>query len=851
MSVLAGLQVLLGRYAGQSDFAVATPIANRNRSETEGLIGFFVNQLVLRADLHGDPTFLELLARVREVTLGAYAHQDVPFEKVVEELAPERSVNRAPLFQVMLMLQNAPQQSLELPGLTVAAFGGGPELIKLDLRLVLQETPDGLAGSLDFSSDLFSRSTMAGFVEQLVALFGSIVDDPARHVSELSILSPGSRARVIEASAGGVVDYAVAPGVHHAIARQAEAAPDAIALVHEHQHVTYEQLEWRANQLARYLQGLGIGPEVRVGLAADRGVDLIAGMLGIMKSGGAYVPVDADHPMERVAYLLRDAQPAVLLTHERLRKKLPSTWAQVVCLDSDWDEIARFEGAPADSRVISDQLAYIIYTSGSTGRPKGVGVTHAALANCTETLARGFAIGREDRGFQFVSPTFDAFGSEVLPVLAGGGALVLHQSPGTLSPAAFWTLIARQQITTVHLPPHYWSQVVDHLETGGDTPDGVALRLLVSGGDVQPLDKLRGWPAASGARTRFVNAYGPTEATVTATQFEVALPSPMREPFARLPIGQPIANVRVYVLDARGEPTPPGLPGELCIGGAGVARGYLNAPDATAGVFVPDRFADRAGARMYRTGDLARWRGDGLLEFMGRVDDQVKVRGYRIEPGEVEAILGQHAGLRECVVVARHDGRDGARLVAYVVPLTSPGPSSRELREHLQTQLPDYMLPSAFIPLDALPRTHVGKLDRTALPALEDVQERSHAHVPPVTEVERTLAEIWAQVLDMPCVGLEDSFFDLGGHSLLATQVVSRVRTVFGIELPLRVLFETPTFGRIAAIVSELMAVSTDAASVGVPTEVPQDASDRFFAARLDHLSEEELDAIIDSVTRS
>ncbi|HEY7767793.1 amino acid adenylation domain-containing protein [Longimicrobium sp.] len=764
-------------------------MAGRTRKELEELIGFFVNTLVLRTDLSGDPSFREVLRRAREATLGAYEHQDVPFEKLVAELQPERSFSHAPLFQVMFAVQNAGDGGgCALSGLTVSGAGAELASAKFDLSLVLAATAEGLRGGLNYSTDLFERGTIDRMVGHLERVLEQVVANADVRLSRMDLLGAVERARVLEEWNRTDAEYASSSCIHELFERQVERAPGAPAVVFGDEHLSYAELNARANRLAHDLRSRGVGPEVRVGLCLERGPEMVAAVLAVWKAGGAYVPLDPAYPRERLAYMLGDSAPAVVLTQRAVAQALAGVLdglgGGVPVLELDGPAPAwasQPDTNPSRGGVTPEHPAYVIYTSGSTGRPKGVLVPHRGLANVAAAQQRVFGVGPDDRVLQFASFSFDAAAFELVMALASGAALCVAPRDELLPGPGLLALLRRHAVTTVTLPPSALAALpVEELP---------ALRTITVAGEALPAELVERW----GTRHRLWNLYGPTEATIWSTAAECA------DRARRPDIGAPIANVRAYVLDAALEPLPVGVPGELYVGGAGVARGYLGRQGLTAERWIPDPFGGEPGARLYRTGDRARWLADGRLDFIGRMDDQVKVRGFRIEPGEIEARLGEHTAVREAVVIVREDAPGDRRLAAYIV-----GEAETEaLREHLRRTLPEYMVPSAFVYLDALPLTPNGKVDRKALPAPE-YAAAADQYVAPRTPVEEVLAGMWAEVLRLERVGVTENFFELGGHSLLATRVVTRVREVFALEVPLRAFFEGPTVAELAGRVEEM-----------------------------------------------
>jgi len=850
MTLLAAFQTLLYRYTGQEDVSVGTAIANRNRTEIEGLIGFFVNTLVMRTNLSGEPGFREVLKRVREVALGAYAHQDLPFEMLVEALQPERDLSHTPIFQAAFALQNTPMETLELPGLTLSPLDVDSGTAKFDLTLVMAEGPDGLSGAVEYNTDLFDTTTIRRMVGHFQTLLTGIVDDPEQSISHLPLLTEREQQQLLVDWNATALATPTDRCAHELFEDHVARRPEAVAVTFEGQTLTCQELNRRANQLAHYLQKLGVGPEVLVGISTDRSLEMVVGVLGILKAGGAYLPLDPTYPQERLAFMQEDARVSVLLTQSHLLERLgvnrktqnvkrDTQYAirNTICLDTDWEVIAQEPDTNPVSNVTPDNLAYVIYTSGSTGKPKGTMLSHQGLSNLTEAQRRAFDIREGSRILQFSPLSFDASVWETFMALANGATLCLGRQEVLASGRELVRMLREERVTNVTLPPSVLSVL--------PTEELPQLETVISAGEACSAELVARW--ASGRD--FFNAYGPTETTVCASMYLCADQEPEGPP-----IGRPIANTELYVLDKNLQPVPIGVPGELYIGGTGVARGYLNRPELTAERFVPDPFTPSAspphrkgeggmGARLYKTGDLVRYRTDGNIEFLGRIDHQVKVRGFRIELGEIETVLEQHPGLRESVVIAREDVPGDKRLVAYVVPkderpkTEDKGPSSLvgKLRTFLKEKLPDYMVPSVFVVLEALPLSPSGKVDRQALPAPDGARPAlEREYVPPRTPVEKELAEICAELLGVEQVGVYDSFFELGGHSLLATQFISRVREAFDVEVSLRTLFEHPTVAELAERIERLK--QAEQAQVGKIAEMLK---------KVKHLSEDEVMALL------
>ncbi|HEX8282851.1 MAG TPA: amino acid adenylation domain-containing protein [Pyrinomonadaceae bacterium] len=803
MTLLAAFAALLKRHSGEGDVVVGSPIANRNRAETEGLIGFFVNTLAVRTRLGGDPTFAEALRGVRDVVLGAYAHQDVPFERVVEELKPERDLSRSPVFQVMFAWQNASSDELRLEGVRIAYEGARVETAKYDLGLTMWERDGVLEGLVDYSTDLYEGERIEKLTGHFVALLEKIVAGPEGRLSQLAALPEAETRRQLVEWNDTRAEYPRDLCVHELFEARAASEPNATALLCEGVEISFGELNRRANRLARGLRRLGAGPETVVGLCLAQSAELPIAMLAVLKAGAAYLPLDPSYPAERLNYLLADSRAAVLLTERPLAEKFDDGAAQVLCLDALAAELAREPDANVESGVAPDNAAYVIYTSGSTGTPKGVVVPHRGLVNHATAVARRYGLRAADRVLQFAAPAFDVAAEEIFPTWLSGAAVVLWPERHGVSFAEFNRFAESNALTVLNLPTPYWQEWVQSL-AGGRQQLPETLRVMVVGSAAGLPERFATWRRLAGQGVRTFNAYGPTEATITSTVHELC-DAPAGDELAAVPVGRPVANTRAYLLDAQLTLVPAGAPGELYLGGVQLARGYLSRPALTAERFIPDPFSSEPGARLYRTGDLARYTAAGELEFLGRADDQVKIRGHRIELGEVEAVLAQHAGVRDVVVIAADAGRGEKFLAAYVVAAHEQ-PTVAELRSHLRARLPEYMMPGSFVFLAALPLTPNGKVDLRALPAADDALAGLISNVAPRTPDEEMLAGLWADVLKLEGVGIRDNFFDLGGHSLLATQVVSRVREMFGVEVALRQLFERPTVEALAEAVAEARA---------------------------------------------
>jgi amino acid adenylation domain-containing protein len=791
MTVLAAFKALLARYTNQTDIVVGTPVANRGQAETEGLIGFFLNTLVLRTDFSGNPTFAELLGRVRETALGAYAHQEIPFEKLVEELQPRRGLSHSPFFQVMFVLENVAQWESGgtqiLSGLTMSRFPIGRAAAKFDLTLLIRESPDGWSCFIENNTDLFDTQTIDRLVTHFQTLLEAAVAQPELRLSELPLLSTAERQQLlVEWNATEVTGFEHAC-IHELFEKQARRTPDACAVFFEGVRLSYAELNARANQIAHHLRRHGVGPESVVGICVGRSADLAVSVLATLKAGGAYLPLDPNYPRERLQFMLKDAAVEVLLTHEGARDVLPSHSAKVICLDSDAEAFAGESTVNPRASVARENPGYVIYTSGSTGRPKGICMPHRALVNLIEWNRASMPAAAST--LQFASLNFDVSFQEMFSTWSTGGTLFIVSDELRLDIEGLAHFISEQRIEKVTLPVVVLQQLAERCSARPQILS--SLRIAITTGEqlritppvVQLFKALRG--------CRLHNHYGPSETHVVTAL--VTSDAPDTWP-AQPSIGRPIFNTQIYVLDGHLQPVPLGVIGELYIGGDMLARGYLDRPALTAEKFIPDPFHTRAGSRLYRTGDLARYLPNGNIEFLGRIDHQVKIRGFRVEPGEVESVLGQHSSVVETVVLALADAGSEQRLIAYLVCEPGYESSQSEWRRYLAERLPEYMIPAHFVTMKELPLTANGKLDRRALPAPgRSRPELESAYEPPRNAIEEVVVRVWAEVLNVERIGVNDNFFDLCGHSLSATGVVFRLREALRIDLPLRALYESPT----------------------------------------------------------
>jgi amino acid adenylation domain-containing protein len=802
MTLLAAFKILLARYAGQDDVAVGTPIANRNRIETESLIGFFVNTLVLRTDLSGNPPFTELLKQIREVTLGAFAHQDMPFEKLVEELQPERDITRTPFFQVMFSLQNAPVPAIKMSQVTMALLDD--EVIttsQFDLTFDSGELSDGrMECLLEYNTNIFERATVQRMLTHYTNLLESIVANPQQRIRQLPMLTDDERRQILVEWNATARDYPHDRCIQQLFEAQAERTPDAVAVVFGEERVTYAELNRRANQLGHYLKRLGVGPETRVGILLERSVEMPVALLAVLKAGGAYVAFDPSYPPERLLYMFEDSDVSVLLTQEKVVVGQPAHRVRIVCLEAERSSIEEHDARNVQSDSNASNLAYLVYTSGSTGRPKGILVAHRSVVNASYGFINNHRMTERDRLLQFASLSFDVSAEEFFATWFSGGCIVMRSEQTLSSFAEFTAVLQRENISIANLPASFWLEWLGVLaDQGGEVPKSV--RRVIVGNEKSLEETLAKWQRLIGPAVEWRNAYGPSETTITCSNYEPSSTGAAREEKSAVPIGRPVNNVQMYVLDSALQIVTTGVAGELYIGGDGVARGYNKQPAQTAERFLPNPYSQKRGERFYQTGDAVRFRADGNIEFLGRVDEQIKIRGFRIEPGEIEAVLAQHAGVRESVVVAGDDGRGGQRLIAYVVS-NNGNVRTDELREFLQQRLTEYMVPSIFVILETLPRTPNGKVDRRALPNV-DTTNADEAYIAPRSATERTIANIWQEVLKVEQVGINDNFFGLGGHSLLLVHAQSKVSEALRVNVSMIEMFKYPTISALAEHLSE------------------------------------------------
>lgn len=828
MTLLATFQVLLFRYTGQQDILVGTPIANRNRTEIEGLIGFFVNMLVLRTNLAGSPDFRELLHRVRETCLGAYAHQDLPFEQLVEALQPERNLSHTPLFQVVFQLQNTPSEHVELPGLAISSLKTDTALAKFDLNITVMEDEHGLPGVLEYNTDLFDEQTINRLLSHWQTLLESIVANPDCSIEKLPLLTTAERQLILVRWNDTRLDYGTNRCAHVLFEEQVERTPEHIATVFGNEQLSYGELNRRANQLARCLRMQGVEAELLVALLHERSNDLLIAILAVFKAGGAYFALDPQDPPARLRQLLERSHCPFILTTTKFAPLLtevlntmpPTTAPQVMCSEQLPWQTQDENNLPVCNKL--QNLAYVMYTSGSTGQPKGAMLEHRGMLNHLHAKIQGLNLTVSDSVAHTASQCFDISVWQFLAPLLVGGKVHIFDDEMVRDLAHHLEAFERYGITVFESAPSLLAVMLNTVESGNaERPPLAKVHGHICSGEALSPDLCRRWLKCYPS-IPIVNAYGATECSDDVTYYWVSQPPATAA--VRTPVGTPIRNMRQYVLDRYLEPVPVGIVGEVYFGGVGVGRGYLDDPWRTAEIFIADPFSDEPGARLYKTGDLARYLPDGNLDFLGRIDHQVKIRGFRIELEEIEAALREHASLRDVLVIAHKGASQDKQLVAYIVARQQPAPTTSELRGFLKTKLPDYMVPTIFMPLDAMPLNANGKVERRALPEPRvALTTPAVTFTEPGTPLEERLAQVWRNTLALEQVGIYDNFFEIGGHSLLATQLVSRLRTIFQVELSLRAIFEAPTISAQAEVIAQRLAEQIDSDMLAALEELSQD----------------------------
>ncbi|MDX1695323.1 MAG: amino acid adenylation domain-containing protein, partial [Ketobacteraceae bacterium] len=818
MTLLSALYALLQRYSGQSDICIGTPVANRAREEFERLIGCFVNTLALRVDLQDDPRFVDLLMQVEDVTLNAYGHQDLPFERLVDELGIAREKSHSPLFQVMFTLQNASaEHELRLPGLDLELLPSVMQTAKFDLTLNLTERAEGLVGELEYNTDLFNRDTVHRMVGHFEMILEAIVAHPHLRVSELPLLTDKEQQLILREWNHVDASYDYEDTVHGRFEKQVAATPQATAITCSGQSLTYSELNARANQLGALLRARGVKPDDLVGISLDRSLDMVIAILGVLKAGGAYVPIDPANPGERKQFILEDAACKLLVTHSSVGDDIPRGSYEALYLDELSDELAQQPVDNLEPNAGPDNRAYVIYTSGTTGKPKGVLIPHSNVIRLFTATDQWYGFAQDDVWTLFHSFAFDFSVWEIWGALFYGGRVVVVPQAVAKATEDFYKLVVEEGVTVLNQTPSAFTQFikVDEMQCDQQTEwaNRLQLRYVIFGGEALDFSALHTWNERHGLnQPQLVNMYGITETTVHVTYHRITGDDLAKR--ASL-IGRPIPDLDVYILDSHMNPVPVGVPGELHVGGQGVCQGYLNRPELTEERFVDNPFGATVKRDnglydcLYKTGDLGRYLVDGTIEYMGRIDHQVKIRGYRIELGEIESTVSQHPGVRESVVQVWTDDNGDRHLVAYVVS-DRADLDPAQLKAVLRKQLPEYMVPAFYVVLDELPLTANGKVDKKALPEPEAATGTAGQYIAPRNETEEQLVEIWQEVLNREQIGVKDNFFDIGGHSLLATQVVSRIREQFNVELALSVLFEDPTVEGIALHLLEAELGGTD-----------------------------------------
>ena len=816
MTMLAAFVILLYRCSGQDDILIGSPMAGRNRQEIQSLIGYFVNTVVLRTKLTGNPNFREILNQVRQVATDAHNYQDIPYNQVVEALNPQRNLSYNPVFQILFDLQHSLTDKLQLPGLTLQPFLGEHSTSKFDLSLIIEDRGTELIGAWEYSSDLFTQEAISRITENFQTLLNGIVNNPETPINQLPIISAFEQQQILEKWNNTQQDYPESFCIHELLTQQVIKTPDAIAVKFGNQQLTYTQLNQKANQLANYLQNCGVTSEVLVGLYLERSLDILIAILAILKAGGAYLPLDPKYPQTRLTDILNDSQVSIILTQEKLLTSLSSPLprgetpltpyqGKIILLDTDLTIISQQNIETPISAIKPDNLAYVIYTSGSTGKPKGVMITHQNIVNHATSIIDKYQINSHDRILQFTTFIFDVAAEEIFPAWLSGATLIICPQEMVTNLIEFSQFLAQESLTVVNLPTPYWQEWVLEIDRKvSQIPD--SLRLVITGSDQVLPEKLALWQklvTEKRQNIQWINAYGLTETTITSTVYQLPVNYQLNTTHS-VPIGRPIANTEIYILDQNLQPVPIGIPGELHIGGAGLARGYLNRKQLTNEKFISNPISSSKSSRLYKTGDLARYLPDGNIEFLGRIDYQVKIRGFRIELGEIEAVLAQHPLVKSSAVIVREIQPGNKQLVAYVVTEDHSN-IQQDLRSFLKQNLPDYMLPAFFVRLAELPLTPTGKINRRALSALMLELNHEIDYILPRNPLEQKLAEIWCQVLGLEKVSVEENFFNLGGHSLATIQIISRIRETLKIDLPLQYLFTEPTIAGLTKIINQLL----------------------------------------------
>lgn len=818
--LLSAYAVLLQRYTGQEDIIIGCPFANRPLPEQDGMIGNFVNTLPIRLNLGGNPDVRNLLKQVHEAMVDASTWKTLPFEALVAELAPQRDLGRAPIYQATINMLNMPRRQKSIPGLEIDLYFREQMLGDYDISIEFSDSGDHFTACLLYSTDFFDHSTMVRMASHFQNILGEILDKPARPLFELEILSVEEKQQILVEWNDTATSYPREKCIHQLFEKQVEHSPETVAVILDDKKITYRELNARANQLSHYLHSLGVGPNVLVGICMERSIEMIIGLIGILKAGGAYMPLDPEYPPERIDFMLEDSQVSFLVTQSHIENKLPSFSKKVVCFDTDGEIISQQRDDNLSTTVQPDDLAYVIYTSGSTGKPKGVLVSNYNVVRLFQATHDWFKFDGNDVWTFFHSLAFDFSVWEIWGALLYGGKLVVVPYLVSRSPVAFLELLCRNHVTVLNQTPSAFYQLIQAEENAGKK--NLMLRLIILGGEALNFENLKPWFERHGdEHPALVNMYGITETCVHVTYRPLSKSD--LDLGAVSAIGVPIPDLQIYLLDSHGQVVPVGVPGEIYVGGAGLARGYLNRPDLTANKFLLNPFSAETGGWLYKSGDLARWWPDGQLEYLGRGDEQIKLRGYRIELGEIETAINQYPGIQQVFVMVREDRPGDKRLVAYIIPVSNNALVVNELREFLQEKLPAYMIPSAFVLLKAFPLTINGKIDRKALPTSEMALANNLDYVAPNSPTEQTLSEIWMKVLGIPRISTEDDFFFIGGNSLLAIQVIMLIRRELGIGVPVQRIFKFPRLSELAAQIDfELLYQGQSSGSQNDPNDLEE-----------------------------
>lgn len=794
MLLLAVYNILLYRYSKQDDIIVGTPIANRNHLEIEPLIGFFVNTLALRTRVRKDMCFRELLQEVKKTCLGAYSNQDIPFESIVAEIVPQRQSNSSVLFQTVFALEKQTKSIIEMTGVKVRPENLNINVAKFDLTLSMFEEEDKISGTFNYNTDLFRKSTIQRISKHYLAILEQVIENPNIKLNKISLVNKQELNQMIKNQHNLIRDFQIDNTLSELFEEQVKKVPNNIAVQYGDASLTYDELNTKANQLAYYLKGQGVGPEVMVGIAMERSLNLIIGILGVLKAGGAYVPLDPNAPSARIHYMLEDSMVPIVLSQQDLSNKFLKDKVKVICLDTDWKEIKKMSTSDLIGEVQAHNLAYVIYTSGSTGKPKGVLIPHRNVISLFIGTEKLFSFNNEDIWTMFHSYAFDFSVWEIWGALLYGGKLVVVPYYVSRDPEEFYKLLVKERVTVLNQTPSAFRQLM-YIDEKMDMDNQLNLRYVIFGGEALEIQSLGGWfKRHDDKQPKLINMYGITETTVHVTYRALSKADLNSQASV---VGSAIPSLQVYILDEYLSPVPIGIPGEMYVGGEGVARGYLNRVDLTNERFIKIPSLEHAGL-LYKTGDSARYLSNGDIEYLGRLDDQVKIRGFRIELGEIEAVLNQYSKIREGIILVREDIPGDKRLVAYIIGDNLTADEIEKLSNYMSEQLPDYMVPSAFVLLEKIPLTINGKVDKKALPAPDMSLIKRTDYSEPKTDTEKKLVEIWEELLGYSEISVYDNFFEIGGHSLLAVQLMSKIKNNFNVKIPLTVIFQSGTIAALA-----------------------------------------------------